>query len=57
MQQENHKLLRAFAMATNALLEPIVQLNYRILVWGLNYKRTVKLKKRVMRIITCVTMY
>ena len=24
MQQENHKLLRAFAMATNAPLEPIV---------------------------------
>ena len=31
----------------------LCQLNYGILVWGLNYKRIVKLKKRVMRIITC----
>ena len=28
MQQENHKLPRAFAMATNAPLEPIVVLAY-----------------------------
>ena len=31
----------------------LCQLNYGILVWGQNYKRIVKLQKRVMRIITC----
>ena len=31
----------------------LCQLNYGILVWGQNYKRIFKLKKRVMRIITC----
>ena len=31
----------------------LCQLNYGILVWGQNYKRMFKLRKRVMRIITC----
>ena len=31
----------------------LCQLNYGILVWGQNYKRIVKLQKRVMRIIAC----
>ena len=31
----------------------LCQLNYGILVWGLNYKRICKLQERVMRIITC----